>query len=332
MVPPGLIICHFAVKGSKWRCLLMPLITLGFLLAAGAGLTMIVLASIEFSSINSPTSVYNNTIVALGNVQKFTTRKVALYQEPGNDEAPIPLKFYIASDGCGSLHSKASTPEPETNVSLILRPYIVLFRGYLMPGTQLNYTFCAVSNQVHATEYHVDFYVADILDEYPNFDPHRSPDCGIKVVYNSNLQPSTDCFDTISYEVTRRGPYSVIIHPPDEVPYSNLSLWYSENNDIRVIDTSRLSSICTDQLATRNNPCNISVASREHYISNFCVVVSVGHSNSNLFTSVHVALTDSDLARISFYAAGSFIIAMFLCGFVLLVVLVCWCVRAKKIG
>ena len=63
----------------------MVVLTLGFVLTTAAGLTMIVLASTQSNSISSLTNVYSNTTVALGDVQRFTTQKVVVYQQPGNN-------------------------------------------------------------------------------------------------------------------------------------------------------------------------------------------------------------------------------------------------------
>ena len=112
-------------------------------------------------------------------------------------------------------------------------------------------------------------------------------------MYDSNLQPNDDCFLTISHKVARQGPYSVIIFPPEqsEVPFTDIKLWYSENSELRVIDTSPLTQLCTYNPTMPTKPCNISVGSREHF---FCVVVGVGYSEYDAFTSVRVALTVSD--------------------------------------
>ena len=149
----------------------MTVFTLGFLLSAGAGLSMIVLASIENGSIPSHTKLYDNTTVALGNVQKFTAQHITLSQDPGTDEVYIPLTIYSFSRGCGSLPTQNSKPDPVTNVSVQLEPQTVIFRGYLMPESVLNYTICAVTNQLKGTEYHIDLYVAEDLDENLHFDP-----------------------------------------------------------------------------------------------------------------------------------------------------------------
>ena len=66
-------------KRCKWRYLLVVVLTLGFVFPTAAGLTMIVLASTQSSSIASLTNVYSNTTVSLGDVQRFTTQKVVVY-------------------------------------------------------------------------------------------------------------------------------------------------------------------------------------------------------------------------------------------------------------
>ena len=55
-----------------------------------------------------------------------------------------------------------------------------------------------------------------------------------------------------------------------------------------------------------------------------CVVVGVGYSEYDAFTSVRVALTPSDTGKIWFYVVGGFLIASFSCVFVVLVIFVCW--------
>ena len=134
-------------------------------------------------------------------------------------------------------------------------------------------------------------------------------------MYDSNLQPNDDCFLTISHKVAQQGPYSVIIFPPEqsEVPFTDIKLWYSENSELRVIDTSPLTQLCT---YNPSMPTNISVESREHFIILFCVVVGVGYSEYDAFTSVRVALTPSDTGKIWFYVVGGFLIASFSCVFV----------------
>ena len=54
-----------------------------------------------------------------------------------------------------------------------------------------------------------------------------------------------------------------------------------------------------------------------------CVVVGVGYSEYDAFTSVRVALTPSDTGKIWLYVVGGCSIASFSCVFVVLVVLVC---------
>ena len=71
-------------------------------------------------------------------------------------------------------------------------------------------------------------------------------------------------------------------------------------------------------------PTNISVELREYFISLSCVVVGVGYSEYDAFTSVRVALTASDTGNIWFYVVGGFLIASFSCVFVVLVIFVCW--------
>ena len=306
----------------------MVVFTLGVVLTTAAGLTMIVLAATQSSSVASLTNVYSNTTVALGDVQRFTTQKVIVYQQPGNNEVNIPLTFYRYDGSCSSLPAKISEPDLVNNESVALQPQVVLSRGYLMPHSLLNYTFCAVTNHLNGTQYHIGLYVAEILDEALQFDPkryHYSLDKDIPLVYDSNLQPNDDCFLNISHKVTRQGPYSVIIFPPEqsEVPFTNIKLWYSENSELRVIDTSQLTQLCTYNPAVPTKPCNISVGLREHFISLFCVVVGVGYSEYDAFTNVRVALTASDTGKIWFYVVGGFLIASFSCVFVVLVVLVC---------
>ena len=75
----------------------------GVVLTTAAGLTMIVLAATRSSSIASLTNVYSNTTVALGDVQRFTTQKVVVYQQPSNNEVNIPLTFYLYDGSCSSL-------------------------------------------------------------------------------------------------------------------------------------------------------------------------------------------------------------------------------------
>ena len=105
-------------------------------------------------------------------------------------------------------------------------------------------------------------------------------------MYDSNLQHNDDCFLTVSHKVAQQGPYSV---PPEqsEVPFTDIS-------ELRVIDTSPLTQLCNYNPAMPTKPCNISVGSREHFFSLFCVVVGVGYSEYDAFTSVRVALTVSD--------------------------------------
>ena len=179
--------------------------------------------------------------MALGDVQRFTTQKVVVYQQPSNSEVKIPLTFYRYDGSCSSLPAKISEPDPVNNESVTIRPQVVLSRGYLMLHSLLNYTFCAVTNH---------FYMAEILDEALPFDPkryHYSLDKDIPLVHDSNLQPNDDRFLNISHKVTRQGPYSVIIFPPEqsEVRFTDIKLWYSENSELRVIDTSPLTQLCT---------------------------------------------------------------------------------------
>ena len=148
-------------KRCKWRYLLVVVFTLGFVLTTAAGLTMIVLAATQSSSIASLTNVYSNTTVALGDVQRFTTQKVVVYQQPGNNEVNIPLTFYRYDGSCSSLPAKISEPDLVNNESVALQPQVVLYRGYLMPHSLLNYTFCAVTNHLNGTQYHIGLYVAE---------------------------------------------------------------------------------------------------------------------------------------------------------------------------
>ena len=106
-----------------------------------------------------------------------------------------------------------------------------------------------MTNHLNGTQYHIGLYVAEILDEALQFDPkryHYSLDKDIPLVYDSNLLPNDDCFLTISHKVAQQGPYSVIIFPPEqsEVPFTIIKLWYSENSELRVIDTSPLTQLC----------------------------------------------------------------------------------------
>ena len=312
----------------------MAFFTLGFVLTAGAGLSMIVLASIESSSIPPLTTVYDNTTVALGNVQKFTTQSVNLYQDPGNDEVYIPLTFYLADKSCDELSTKTSKTDSATNKSVPLQQsQVVVFRGYLMPGSELNYSFCAVTDQLNGTQYHIDLYVAESFDESYSFDPKHSPyslhrDIGL--VYSSDLQPNNNCLKTITYAIKRRGPYSIVIFLPlqTEVPFSNIRLWYTRRDELKIIDTSRLIQTCANSPANRSEPCRISVGSHQHFIKVLCVVVRVGDSHYDQFTSVRVSLDDSDVEKIWFWVVGGFVVAVFSCVFILLVVLVCWCRRS----
>jgi hypothetical protein len=302
--------------------------TLGYLLSAGAGLSMIVLASIENGSIPSHTKLYDNTTVALGNVQKFTAQHITLSQDPGTDEVYIPLTIYSFSRGCGSLPTQNSKPDPVTNVSVQLEPQTVIFRGYLMPESVLNYTICAVTNQLKGTEYHIDLYVAEDLDENLHFDPDTYPNSlhrDIALTYDRDLQPNNQCYSTITHTITKRGPYSIVLFAPSrlEVPSSNISFWYSQNNHIKVIDTSRLTQKCS--IKNRGEVCKISVGSLQHYISVFCVVVKVGDSNYDSFTSVHSSLTESDVGKVWFFVFGGFIVALISCIFILFIALMCWC-------
>ena len=283
---------------------------------------MIVLASIESSSIVPHTTVYENTNVALGNIQKFTTRRVTLFQDPGNDEVYIPLTIYRASGSCGSL---PTIPGPETNISVPLQPHTVIFRNYLMPESVLNYTICAVTNQLNGNKYHIDLYLAEELDENHHFDPENSPNHIVPLAYSGDLQPNNKCYSTITLTITKRGPYSVVLFLPSEVSSSSISLWYSQNNHLRIIDTSDLTQECT--LNSRGEVCSISVGSLQHYISVFCVVVKVGDSNYGRFTSVRSSLAESDIGKIWFYVVGGFTITLISCVFILFVALMCWCSR-----
>jgi hypothetical protein len=261
-------------KGNHYirRRLSASAFTVVFILAAGAGLSMIVLASIESSSIASPTTVYEKTTVALGNIQKFTAQHVSLTQDPGTDEVYIPLTIYSSSRGCSSLPTQNSKPDPVTNVSVQLQPQTVIFRGYLMPESVLNYTICTVTNQLNGTNYHIDLYVAEDLDENLHFDPDTYPNTlhrDIALTYDRDLQPNNQCYSTITHTITKRGPYSIVLFAPSrvEVPSSNISFWYSQNNHIKVIDTSYLHEKCS--INNRSEVCKISVGSLHHYISVF---------------------------------------------------------------
>ena len=320
----------FTGKCKKWKKrLLAAVFTLGLILTTGSGLSMIVLASIESSSIAPSMKLYGNTTVALGNVQKFTTRHVTLSQVPGRDEVYIPLTFYHSSDGCNSLPTKPSKMDPVTNQTVPLHPHMVIFRGYLMPESVLNYSFCAVTNQLSGTKFHIDFYIAEDLDENLHFDPQTyrfSLHQDIALAHDPNLLPTDNCTTTITHSITKRGPYSVVLFPPlqSEVPFSNISMWYSQNNHIRVIEISHLKQECTISNAEH---CKISVGSLQHYISVFCVVVKVGDSNYDNFTSVNVSLADYDVGKIWFFVVGGFIVAIYSSIFVIFIALLCKCRR-----
>ena len=220
--------------------MLIPFIVLGIstLIAAGLGLSLIVLAAIEASSIDTQTTVYMNTTAAIGNVQKFTTKQVTIYEDPEVSEVTIPLSIYTTKEHCNNLHSTAGKSDPVHNESIhLLQSQIIIFRGYLLDGSKMRYNICAVTNQINAaSEYHVDFYIADGLDENLSFDPDTSPSVlhrDVDLVYDHDLkQPSSLCFKSITYTVRKRGYYSVILFPPSqtEVPFTNLSLWYDQNN------------------------------------------------------------------------------------------------------
>ena len=293
---------------------------------------MIVLAATETSSISKSTLVYENTTVALGNVQKFTTEHVKLYQDPRNGEVSIPLKFYRFNKPCDSLQSKEAPADGVQNYTLPLyqsQTQVVMFHDYLLPESELNYNICAVTNQLNGTKYHVDFYVAEDLDENLAFNPDKSYHQDIGLVYNSDLQqPNYKCFTPIAHKLTKRGYYSVILLLPlqNEVPVSNLSIWYSRNDNLKVVDTSQLKSTCSGNTGSKNNPCKISIGSREHLISVFCIVAEVGTSEYNSYTHIQATLTDWDAGQIWFYVLGGFVIvAALLLSLLVLKVITCLC-------
>ena len=290
------------------------------ILLLAVGISLIVLAATSGSSvIQNRMTVYKNTTAALGEVRRFTTQNVILYQDPGNDEVNIPLKFYRSDENCNSLRSKAGKDDIKQNESIPLyQPQVILFRDYLLDGSELNYNFCAVTNQKNATNYHFDFYIVDSLDENFSFNPETSQYIfhdDIMPKYSSDLkQPNASCFKVINHTLPKRGYYSVIILLPShmEVSYSNLSLWYDQDNHLEVINTSELHAICTESPASREHPCIIS--SKTHFISVFCIVVEVEDSNYDAFTHIYISLSDWKTGRILFYTFGVFLATVFCIG------------------
>ena len=300
------------------------------LIAAGAGTSMIVLASIESSDLDSSTTVFTNTTVALGYVQKFNTKHVTLYQDPENGEVFIPMKFYSSNKNCDRLYSTDKS-YVERNKSLLLRQQIPLLRGYLVHGSQFNYSICAVTNQKNGTNYHVDFYIADGLDENLSFNAEKSHFVlhqDIDIMYNPYLkQPVKNCFTPVQHTLKETGSYSVIIllPPSTEVPFSNISVWYNREDRLKVIDTSHLTPVCADSSNNKSDPCKISVGSRDHFISVFCIVVKVKNSDYDSFTHIHASLTDTDIEQIWFYVLGSFIFVVIISICILIFALAYFC-------
>ena len=262
-------------------------------LLLAVGISLIVLASTSGSSVNqNRMAVYKNTTAALGEVQWFTTQNVTLYQDPGNGEVHIPLKFYRSDENCNSLHSIPSKNDNERNKSISLhQPQVVLFRDYLLHGSELSYNVCAVTNEKNATKFHVDFYIVDNLDENLSFNPDTSHYLfhdDVNLTYNHDLKQTSVCFNDIIHTLPKRGYYSVIILLPSEVPYSNLSLWYYQNNSLNIINTSELHPMCEHSAAiySPKDPCIVN--STTHFISAFCIVVEVEYSNYDPFTHIYI--------------------------------------------
>ena len=272
------------VTKYRWKRILFMFLCVGIplLIAAGAGTSMIVLASIESSDLDTSTTVFTNTTVALGYVQKFNTKHVTLYQDPEN-------------------------------------------------GSQFNYSICAVTNQKKGTNYHVDFYIADGLDENLSFNADKSHFVlhqDIDIMYDPYLkQPVKNCFTPVQYTLKETGSYSVIIllPPSTEVPFSNISVWYNREDRLKVIDTSHLTPVCADSSNNKSDPCKISVGSRDHFISVFCIVVKVKNSDYDSFTHIHASLTDTDIEQIWFYVLGSFIFVVIISMCILIFALAYFC-------
>ena len=320
------------VKKYRWKRILFMFLCVGLplLIAAGAGTSMIVLASIESSDVDASTTVYTNTTVALGHVQKFNTKHVSLYQDPENGEVFIPMQFYRSNKYCNSLYSTDKI-DIEKNKSLVLKQQIPLFRGYLVHGSHFSYSICVVTNQRNGTNYHVDFYIADGLDEDLPFDADKSHFVlhqDIDILYNPYLnQPVKNCFIPIEHTLKETGSYSVIIllPPSTEVPFSNISVWYNREDHLKVIDTSHLTPVCADNSNNHSDPCVISIGSREHFISVFCIVVKVEHSDYDSFTHIHAILTDTDIEQIWFYVLGGFVFIVIFSICILIFILAYFC-------
>ena len=303
------------------------------MIAAGAGVSLIVLASIPSSSLPTYTTVLANTTVALGNVQKFTTQHVTLYQDPENGEVAIPLQFYHSNKNCASLPSISARKDSVRNQSIESLQQVLLFRGYLLDGSYLNYNICAVTNIRNDTKFHIDFYIADGVDENFKFNPDTSSFVlhqDIRIRYSHNLkQPSSNCFMPAKHTLRDAGSYSVIIllPPSTEVPYSNISVWYDRHDHLKVIDTTQLSHFCTNSPANKSDPCKMSISAGDHFISIFCIVAKVGISPSRYdqFTHIHASLTDSDIGQIWSYVLGGFVFVVIVSVLALVVVLTYFC-------
>lgn len=264
-------------------------------------------------------------------MQRFTTSSVSIYQDPDNNEVFTPLKFYHSNDGksCDSLPTISDVKSVE-NQSVPLEIQIVLLRGYLMPGSVINYTFCAVTNRLNGTEYTIALYLTNGLNQFNSFNPKTCPysyDCNIPIVYDANLQQNDKCSHSIEHTVKRSGPYSVALLIPNEVPLSDMRLWYSQNNTLKAIDTLKMTPSCIGSPANRTNPCTISVQMLNHYISVFCVAVEVGNSTYYKFTTIRVSVKESDTGKIWFYVVGVFVASIAAISLIFTLLFFYWCKR-----
>ena len=307
------------------------------LILLGAGLTLISLKASNTSFPEHTVALYENTTAALVEFETFSVSKATLYQDPHFGEAPPHLmSFFWEEESCQNLPHEWGN-STKVNLSLPLPSYML--NNYLLEGSELNYSVCAVTNKTNGEDSSIYLYILDNLDDVETFDPERSryayrKDIGLH--YSPNLTQPQSCFQRVEHKVIQGSYYSIVILPPPstELPTRDIKAWYSTLNQLKTINTDSLKEMCTEEVYTENK-CEIHLNSAPHLLKHHCLVAEVQHpqvlvaDDNAHFTHVVITFTEWTTGKIVLYVLGGLTVGVALVFLVLAVsvLIFLWCSR-----